>query len=188
MNYRVVSYILIPVIIVLAAGTVYTSRGKGQGKTYRIGERGPAGGWVFYDKGEYSDGWRYLEAAPEDRGRAKWGCYAQSVSRARGTAIGTGKSNTLAIVENCKEDDIAPKLCILYRGGGVNDWFLPSKEELNLMYINLKEKGIAGFDDYFYWSSSEHSSYYAWDQDFSKGYREDSYKELRLRVRPIRAF
>ena len=28
--------------------------------------RGPAGGWVVYDKGEYSDGWRYLEVAPYD--------------------------------------------------------------------------------------------------------------------------
>ena len=33
---------------------------------YKIGDEGPAGGVIFYDKGEYSDGWRYLEAAPAD--------------------------------------------------------------------------------------------------------------------------
>lgn len=33
---------------------------------YRIGGRGPAGGFIIFDKGEYSDGWRYLEAAPRD--------------------------------------------------------------------------------------------------------------------------
>lgn len=33
---------------------------------YTTSSRGPAGGWVFYDKGEYSDGWRYLEVAPAD--------------------------------------------------------------------------------------------------------------------------
>lgn len=32
------------------------------------GVPGPAGGYVFYDKGEYTDGWRYLECAPEDSG------------------------------------------------------------------------------------------------------------------------
>lgn len=34
------------------------------GHTYAIGDTGPAGGIVFYDKGNTSDGWRYLEAAP----------------------------------------------------------------------------------------------------------------------------
>ena len=24
---------------------------------YKVGEEGPAGGIIFYDKGEYSDGW-----------------------------------------------------------------------------------------------------------------------------------
>jgi len=34
--------------------------------SYRIGDTGPAGGIVFYDKGDNSDGWQYLEAAPVD--------------------------------------------------------------------------------------------------------------------------
>jgi len=42
-------------------------------KIYKIGDRGPAGGFVFYDKGDYSDGWRYLEVAPNDLGEAEWG-------------------------------------------------------------------------------------------------------------------
>ena len=33
-------------------------------KDYKIGDVGPAGGYIFFDKGYYSDGWRYLEAAP----------------------------------------------------------------------------------------------------------------------------
>ena len=33
---------------------------------------GPAGGFVFYDKGDYSDGWRYLECAPDNAGTGTW--------------------------------------------------------------------------------------------------------------------
>jgi len=37
-------------------------------QTYRIGDHGPAGGIVFYDKGHYSNNWRYLEVAQTDFG------------------------------------------------------------------------------------------------------------------------
>ena len=33
---------------------------------YKVGDIGPAGGYIFYDRGYYQDGWRYLEAAPAD--------------------------------------------------------------------------------------------------------------------------
>jgi hypothetical protein len=33
-------------------------------RSYRVGDTGPAGGIIFYDKGDNSDGWQYLEAAP----------------------------------------------------------------------------------------------------------------------------
>ena len=35
-------------------------------RSYKVGDKGPAGGIVFYDKGDNSDGWQYLEAAPPD--------------------------------------------------------------------------------------------------------------------------
>lgn len=45
------------------------SVGKGaaqESPSYKVGDTGPAGGIVFYDKGDNSDGWQYLEAAPPE--------------------------------------------------------------------------------------------------------------------------
>lgn len=110
-------------------------------KVYKLRSKGSAGGWIFYDKGKYTDGWRYLEAAPEDQSKHTiWGCSGDAKSGANGTAIGTGKSNTRSALQNCGTVNSAARLCADYRGGGKNDWFLPSKDELNLMYLNLKKQ------------------------------------------------
>jgi hypothetical protein len=55
---------------------------------YAIGSAGPAGGIVFYDKGSYSEGWRYAEAAPTDLGFFEWGCAASSIAGSQNPAIG----------------------------------------------------------------------------------------------------
>jgi hypothetical protein len=58
----VISMILVFAVILCVA----SSDACAQGKVYKIGDRGPKGGWIFNDKGHYSDGWRYFEAAPYD--------------------------------------------------------------------------------------------------------------------------
>ncbi len=175
--------------MVVCTCTYLTKETTSQNKTYKIGDRGPAGGWIFYDKGNYSDGWRYLEAAPENQGKAKWGCYKKSIPGARGTAIGTGKSNTQAIINGCNEPGIAAKLCSEYRGGGKSDWFLPSKDELKLMYNNLKRRRIGDFAGDNYWSSSEVNDKNAWVEYFMTGIQLDELaKVLKTWVRAARAF
>jgi hypothetical protein len=159
--------------------------------TYTL-RRGPAGGYIFYDKGSYSDGWRYLEVAPastewEDK---EWGSYETWIG-GTGTGIGTGKSNTAKIVKWLKshgETNSAAQLCDVLVYGGYSDWFLPSKYELNLMYKNLKVNGVGDFADEYYWSSSESSANYAWYQNFLKGIQFDYRKNLKRRVRAVRAF
>ena len=69
----------------------------------------------------------------------------------------------------------------------MNNWRLPNKEELNLMY-ELHKKGIGDFTDVNYWSSSEFYAYYAWSQYFYDGYRYYFYKSYPLRVRAVRSF
>jgi hypothetical protein len=92
---------------------------------------------VFYDKGDYSGGWRYLEAAPGDIGMAKWG-RAQNIETGRD--FGDGLENTRRVVramEQAGVNDTAAQLCAAYSCGGLKDWFLPSASELRVLAANL---------------------------------------------------
>jgi hypothetical protein len=65
------------------------------------------------------------------------------------------------------------------------DWFLPSKGELNQMYVN---KTAIGGGSGGYWSSSEDDAGYAWFQFFSGGVQFSDVKAGAGYVRPVRAF
>ncbi|MCH3916109.1 MAG: chitobiase/beta-hexosaminidase C-terminal domain-containing protein [Spirochaetia bacterium] len=152
--------------------------------TYTIGSTGPAGGKVFYDKGSYSDGWRYLEAAPYDEGYYIWGGYGTSVSTY--TAIGTGKANTEAIVGALGSGTYAARLCYDKTLNGYRDWFLPSRDELYEMY--RQRNSIGGFRSDWYWSSSQSSDCSAYSVDFYDGSKVDSHRGSNNYVRAVRAF
>jgi hypothetical protein len=156
-------------------------------------DTGPAGGLIFYINPNYAiDGWRYLEAAPVDQISRAWGTYNHVVPGAGGTAIGTGKQNTLAIIAGDSASYKAADECADYSivNGGVtyDDWFLPSKDELNQMYVNLKSQGVGGFADNYYWSSSQYFDYTAWLQYFSNGSQSTDDKYDTHPVRAVRAF
>lgn len=157
----------------------------------KIGERGPAGGIVFYDKGSASAGWRYLEAAPitqTDRNGIQW-LSDSFVEVKTSTAVGMGKANTEAIIAAQGNGNYAATLCKNLKIKGFSDWFLPSKDELNLMYTNLKKKGLVSFGEGVFWSSSQsYDNYYAWVQYFSKGTQEYNAKDSRYGVWACRAF
>jgi hypothetical protein len=156
-------------------------------RTFKIGDHGPAGGFVFYDKGQVTDGWRYLEAAPSDLQNAEWGNAAGPIN----TKIGFGKENTnyITMALNSKgETGKAAQLCRSSIMSGFNDWFLPSMDELVLMYKNLKQNGVGEFSDNYYWSSSQYENTYALTQRFSDGRDFKAGKNDKCSVRPIRAF
>lgn len=116
---------------------------------YNIGDNGPAGGIVFY----ITDGGLHgLEAAPVGQPTAPWGCHGTNISGAKGTAVGTGAQNTAAIVAGCAESGIAAKIADAYSLGGFKDWFLPSKDELNMLYVATAQpdNGIGT-----YWTSTQ---------------------------------
>jgi uncharacterized repeat protein (TIGR02543 family) len=157
--------------------------------SYALRDTGPAGGLIFYIKeGGYSDGWMYLEACYVDQSASDWGCYGTFIPGADGTAVGTGEQNTIDIEAECTEFGTAANRCASLGLGGYNDWFLPSKDELNLMYVNLKVFGVGGFADDYYWSSSELNANLAWGQNFGDGGLGTSYKHYARRVRAVRAF
>jgi hypothetical protein len=159
---------------------------------YVLRDTGPAGGYIFYDKGYYSYGWRYLEAAPSDQSTGtEWGCYGISIPGADGTAVGTGEQNTIDIEAGCVTVGTAADICANLSLGGYDDWFLPSKDELNLMYTNLHTAAggaVGGFAGWPYWSSSEYYTWSAWEQNFGNGFQGNMVKDVGYRVRAVRAF
>ena len=185
-----------------------------------VGDTGPAGGIIFYDVdsdngNDANDGlvsgicgWRYLEAAASDASFTDssgnvdytyaWGPDTSGTSYTTDTGIGKGKPNTELIL-NRTEEFAAFQACADYGNDtDYDDWFLPSKDELNLMYTNLAAKGLGGtwghvFPNYTqnkYWSSSEEDAWSSrWALDFSNGAQEDwGGKGNWFCVRPVRSF
>ena len=71
---------------------------------------------------------------------------------------------------------------------GYSDWYLPSKEELNSVYVNLKKFAVGGFANNNYWSSTEGAFNDAWSQNFNYGNQNAITKNYTPYVRAIRAF
>jgi uncharacterized repeat protein (TIGR02543 family) len=127
-----------------------------------------------------------LIAAPTDQSTgAQWGCYGTLIG-GTSTALGTGAANTAAIVAGCSTAVIAARICDNLELNGYSDWYLPSKDELNKLYIN--RTAIGGFASGYYWSSSESSSIIAWGQYFNSGFQIDGIKDFTGSVRAVRAF
>jgi uncharacterized repeat protein (TIGR02543 family) len=181
-----------------------------------VGTVGPGGGYIFYDNvavvtEQDSSQWRYMEAAPLSA-ETEWvtlvGYYRMSIEgdpmlvEASGTAIGTGKSNTDLAVSKMSNgtyttagsyavlvQNYAAKYCDQLVYGGKDDWFLPSKDELNWIFKQLYEKGIGDFSEANYWSSSEYNTLMAWYQCFdSFGNTYTTGKGMEYKVRPVRRF
>jgi hypothetical protein len=159
------------------------------------------GGIVFY---VYDGGMHGLIAATTDQSSSiSWcgGCIENDPNprntRARADGINAGLKNTAIIIANlaavssnesastvCNEYSVTETLAGLTTTYG--DWYLPSKYELNLLY--LQKIVIGGFSDANYWSSSESTSTGAWYQYFGNGVTNDNRKDFAGRARAIRAF
>ena len=153
------------------------------------------GGIVFYVD---SSGQRGLVASFEDlEGTYEWGCFGQNVYGADEQYIGSGYQNTIDIInQGCISQNggiTAAQATLNYESNGYNDWFLPSLQELLLMYNTLGNNPLndASFEleDYsWYWTSSEHDINNSWNVNFING-DDDHDKQYEFdNVRPVRAF
>ena len=179
----------------------------GVGETY---QEGIIAYFFREDDPQYVEGEvRGLLAAPRDAGDSQWGGRCGRIGELT-PGLGLGRANTRKILafhealdtffENpgqCHEENdgtVAAKLAAEFQHGGHQDWFLPSEDELRLLYRNLQGHGIGDFSPVRYWSSSEvpaghrSSESFAANVDFSDGGRWTSGKEQTKRVRPVRYF
>jgi len=166
--------------------------GVGHNAACKVGAIGPGGGSIFFvDYNDQYAGFDYLEAAPADIVAVVWCDVNTSIPAVAGwsaNAVGSGQANTTAMLGVCTTG--AANQADVYFTATKSDWFLGSEGEMMLMYTNLRQAGVGGFDIInFYWSSTEFSSTDAWAQYFLYGYQGYFTKNLfTLPVRPVRAF
>ena len=151
------------------------------------------GGIIFYilksnDPGYIAGEYHGLIAAPFDQSDAILWENGQAVTGATATALGTGNANTNTIIAMQGAGDHAASLCADLVLNGYSDWYLPSKDELNLLWINSSFVG-PNFNVGRHWSSSEFipSSSYAWCQDLTNSGSGTQLEEPKNVVHPVRA-
>lgn len=149
-----------------------------------VGSTGPAGGILFYDKGFVSNGWRFLEAWTADEGENYLWKTSNTTTGGTSTAIGTGFENTYNHLNNAAHP--AGQRAATRTHGGFSDWFLPSKDELDQLY--LQRNTIGNFASDFYWSSSVDAATFVWWQYFLSGLQFSSNVGNSFRVRAVRRF
>jgi len=169
--------------------------------TYSVGDFAQ-GGIVFWvdETGQHG-----LVAAKEDQSTGvRWYAGTYGNTQAKGDGPFSGEANTSIIIaaQVAIGDDgstYAARICnelqVTEGGKTYGDWYLPSKEELNLMYQNKATidatagvNGGSGFASAIYWSSTEYNTFYAWLQTFDFGTQTNYDKDYTGRVRAVRAF
>jgi hypothetical protein len=182
-----------------------------------VGDTGPAGGIVFYDAGPRSSGDRYFEVGPVETEVAgiPWkpltfndkqtplyigtASASAKVQRVLAKAFGMGEANTSKIVQRYGKGNYPARYASTLVFGGYNDWYLPSKEELRLVYRTLgtATPRLGNLGKSFYWTSSEYDLNNAWTVNFKDGQEFDREKwrvpdaaigMKAIRTRPIRSF
>ena len=184
-----------------------------------IGDIGPGGGIVFYDAGKDEYWGRYLEIAPKscEEKKIPWrpagntktiyvDANGQKAAELRLLAkgVGMGKFNTRIITIALGSGTYAARYAEDLNCNGVDDWFLPSKDELDLAYNHLaqnrvggQDTPVGGFNKGYYWTSTDYNNSTAWTEYFMDGQQFDRVQTLSgnkqppanpFRVRPIRAF
>lgn len=150
-----------------------------------IGQQWPGQGGVNAGlmRGENGKPDYHLIISTEDAGKSSltWGSYGTEVDGANFEF--DGLENTTALLK-ADSDHPAAEFAAGVVIDGHNDYYLPARRELSLMYANCPEL----FDDEWHWSSTQYSSNVAWGQDFEYGLQYITYKVIKLAVRAVRRY
>ncbi|PLX43034.1 MAG: hypothetical protein C0608_01055 [Deltaproteobacteria bacterium] len=140
-----------------------------------------AGGVVFYleETGEHG-----MVVTPQSPGAGTWGCEGTDIPT--NTIVGSGATNTASIVASCSSDGTAAKLCDSLSLNGYSDWFLPSNDEMSLIYNKLSSKALQPAPGQ-YWTSSQRDASFAW-YIYTTGQINYTYKRVSYPYLAVRSF
>lgn len=146
------------------------------------------GGIIFYLNGAYPDQYGLVCAQNDQSTSVPWYSQGYVYYGTTSTAIGSGPMNTSSLVSILGNGYYAARVCDDLILNGFDDWFLPSRDELGLMYTNLKKNGLGNFSNSSYWSSSEFDNLHAFTQYFSSGLQSCNNKYHSYSIRAVRIF
>ena len=166
---------------------------------YNIGDIG-FGGIIFYvdESGEHGLVCTFNDLSQD----SKWG-KRRKIKRNERLSEELNTATTIFGEKRRKDDfkrsDYANRLCEKFKSKFDNktyeDWYLPTKEELNLLYLYKKEvdkvaneNGGSPLESTYYWSSTEYNYDKSWVQYFSTGKQTVQFKDYPNNVRAIHAF
>ena len=146
------------------------------------------GGIIFYLDKSGNHGLIVTTADFEEP--ASWS-FKDTLNGAKDTAVGSGAVNTNRIVKTqgfpeSEAFSYAALECLELNLNGYQDWYLPSLNELNLMYQN--KTIVGGFLQFSYWSSTESGATKAWLKNFNSGLQLLQVKTAAYALRPVRKF
>jgi hypothetical protein len=156
-----------------------------------IGDTISGGGIIFYLD---ASGCHGLACTPKDRSSGiRWygGTYTNTYAYGNGIGAGAGNESGVLMQGGSGYATLLYYGILMY---GYNDWYVPSRYELNLMYMNIGQGNslglgnIGGFNASEYWSSTERYDKAVWIVNFSNGKIYGELKSRTFRARGVRSF
>lgn len=148
----------------------------------------PFGGGLYAGQITEDDGITYaIIVAPKAQGGEASGTLAWKTTQTATTgtdSLNNGFNNTAAMVAAGISLHPAAQFCKGLSINGYTDWYLPAKDELNLIYTN--RGSLDAFVQNYYWSSTQTPSDSSWFQGFSNGGQNTVYKTSPFYVRGVR--
>ena len=172
-------------ILLLFVAFILSNCKEDKPKTLELGQTFQ-GGIIFFldDNGEHG----LIAATTDQHTNIQWCTGTCQLTNANATAPGSGKTNTEKIVQLQKDINYAANICDKLVHNGYDDWYLPSKDELNYLFIQKEAGRVGNFLEEEYWSSTESNADRAWLENMGNGSTHAEIKINGCCIRAIRAF